>query len=86
MIRQRNLSCFSACILAFFLLTVFSKEDSVAQAQPKRSIAITFDDLPVACMCETIGSRQELTDKLMATFKKFSIPEGPDRVLIFKKR
>jgi peptidoglycan/xylan/chitin deacetylase (PgdA/CDA1 family) len=41
---------------------------------PKRHIAITFDDLPNACMCETIGQRQELTNKLMASFKKYNVP------------
>jgi peptidoglycan/xylan/chitin deacetylase (PgdA/CDA1 family) len=73
MLRKVHFSDFFALVLVSGLVA-FLPQLSVAQAQPKRAIAITFDDLPMACMCETIGPRQELTDKLITSFKKYNVP------------
>ncbi|MEJ7780903.1 MAG: DUF1349 domain-containing protein [Daejeonella sp.] len=59
---------FKLILICFLLLPGLLKAQSV------KKIAITFDDLPFACMCETDAQKQELTDKLMATFKKYNIP------------
>src|SRR5687768_10968112 len=61
------------------ILLVFSTVYSITsfaqhQTEVKRFVAITFDDLPVACRCEDNASRHEITDKLLATFKKFEMP------------
>lgn len=45
-----------------------------AQKTDKRYVAISFDDLPVVCRCEDDASRNEITDKLIATFKKYHMP------------
>ena len=49
---------------------------SMVQCQKKsqRYIAITFDDLPVVCRCEDNAERLEITEKLLATFKKYDMP------------
>lgn len=52
------------------LLLLFTS--SVIKAQKK--VSITFDDLPFACMCDTQAEKNALTDKLVATFKKYNIP------------
>lgn len=79
-----------ACILA------------LAQCQKKsqRYVAVTFDDLPVVCRCEDNAERMEITEKLLATFKKYDMPvlgvvtekklenEGevdPERVILLQK-
>ncbi|MBA4056383.1 MAG: polysaccharide deacetylase-like protein [Marivirga sp.] len=46
----------------------------MGQQVPKRYVAITFDDLPVVCQCENDAERMEVTEKLIATFKKYKIP------------
>ena len=59
----------------FLLFAFFFLLSAITNAQPlKKYITITFDDLPFACMCETETQKQELTDKLIATFKKYNIP------------
>ena len=47
-----------------------------AQPQPPEelSVAITFDDLPVVCRCETHEERLYITERLITTFKAFGIP------------
>lgn len=45
-----------------------------ALAIAQKKVSVTFDDLPFACMCETDAQKNELTEKLIATFKKYSIP------------
>ncbi|WP_411273039.1 DUF1349 domain-containing protein [Daejeonella sp.] len=57
---------FRFILLIFFLIPTF------LTAQKK--LSITFDDLPFACMCETQAEKNALTDKLIATFKKYDIP------------
>ena len=47
---------------------------SVAQQVPKRYVAITFDDLPVVCQCENDSERMAMTEKLIATLKKYEMP------------
>ena len=44
------------------------------QQQPKRYVAITFDDLPVVCRCETNTERMEITEKLLAIFAEYDMP------------
>ena len=61
-------------ILIFSLALIHSEVIGQTASQPKRYVAITFDDLPVVCRCEDDSSRQELTDRLLATFKKFRRP------------
>ncbi|MEX2231167.1 MAG: polysaccharide deacetylase family protein [Cyclobacteriaceae bacterium] len=62
-------------ILLFLSTAVFSI-NSVAQDQSevKRFVSITFDDLPVVCRCADDAARHDITDKLLATFKKFEMP------------
>jgi peptidoglycan/xylan/chitin deacetylase (PgdA/CDA1 family) len=60
-------------ILILFLLTILTGT-SVGQQPPKRYVAITFDDLPVVCRCETDAERMEITEKLIATLKKYKMP------------
>ncbi len=55
-------------IISFLLLPASLK------AQSLKKIAITFDDLPFACMCETDAQKQEFTDKLMAAIKRYKVP------------
>ena len=60
----------------FSLFGIFLILTSQAQnpAPPKRYVAITFDDLPVVCLCEDDAARKDITDKLLATFKEFNMP------------
>lgn len=44
------------------------------QRQPQRYIAVTFDDLPVVCRCEDNAERLDITEKLLATFRKYDMP------------
>jgi len=46
----------------------------MGQQVPKRYVAITFDDLPVVCQCENDAERMALTEKLVATLKKYKMP------------
>lgn len=57
-----------ALSITLISLSVFS------QSVPKRYVAITFDDLPVACQCETNAERRAITEKLIWTFKKYQMP------------
>jgi len=63
---------------AFFLIGTFWLSSvpfqSTAQSPSDRFVAITFDDLPVVCRCDDDESRMEITNKLMAIFKKYNIP------------
>jgi peptidoglycan/xylan/chitin deacetylase (PgdA/CDA1 family) len=45
-----------------------------AQHVPKRYVAVTFDDLPVVCQCENDAERTDITEKLIATLKKYKMP------------
>ena len=60
-------------ILMLCLWTILP-ETSTGQRAPKRYVAITFDDLPVVCQCENDAERLEITEKLIATFKKYKMP------------
>lgn len=60
-------------ILVLLLLIIFTGT-SVGQQAPKRYVAITLDDLPVVCQCENDAERMEITEKLIATFKKYKMP------------
>jgi peptidoglycan/xylan/chitin deacetylase (PgdA/CDA1 family) len=44
------------------------------QQKSQRYVAVTFDDLPVVCRCEDNADRVEITEKLLATFKKYDMP------------
>jgi len=49
----------------------------IANGQPRniqRYVAVTFDDLPVVCRCKDDADRRYITEKLIATFKRFNIP------------
>lgn len=62
-------------VLSVSLCILFHEHLHAQQTAPsKKYIAITFDDLPVVCRCEDNASRHDITDKLLATFKKFNIP------------
>lgn len=63
-------------LLALYLvfLTTFLSPFAFGQSVPKRYVAITFDDLPVACQCETNAERRAITEKLVWTFKKYQMP------------
>ena len=63
----------AADLAIMFLCCVFAVN---AQPQPaeQHSIAITFDDLPVVCRCQTHEERQYITERLISTFKAFRIP------------
>ena len=47
---------------------------SPALLNAQKKVAVTFDDLPFACMCETQEEKNALTDKLISTFKTHNIP------------
>ena len=55
--------------LAAFLVT-----SSLMAQTPKRTIAITIDDLPVVSTRRDLKNRQEITKKLLAHIKKAKIP------------
>lgn len=59
---------------SFILMLTLLTGTSVGQQVPKRYVAITFDDLPVVCRCENDAERMEITEKLIATFKKYKMP------------
>ena len=64
-------------LLSFILIVCLStilSGTSVGQQAPRRYVAITFDDLPVVCQCENDAERMEITEKLIATFKKYKMP------------
>ena len=63
-------------LIMAFLLAPLGSNPSLGQTDPvsKRYVAITFDDLPVVCRCKDDTERHEITDKLLATFKEFSMP------------
>jgi peptidoglycan/xylan/chitin deacetylase (PgdA/CDA1 family) len=44
------------------------------QEKTERYVAITFDDLPVVCRCETNAERMEITVKLLAIFEEYDMP------------
>src|SRR5688572_22211155 len=58
------------------IIFFFSTLILTAQPQPPEelSVAITFDDLPVVCRCETHEERQYITERLISTFKAFHVP------------
>jgi peptidoglycan/xylan/chitin deacetylase (PgdA/CDA1 family) len=60
-------------VLSFAALP-FVSPTVLSQSVPKRYVAITFDDLPVACQCETNAERRAITEKLIWTFKKYQMP------------
>ena len=85
-------------LLFFCLATILSMVQ--CQKKPRRYIAVTFDDLPVVCQCEDNAERLEITEKLLATFKRYDMPvlgvvteqkletEGkvdPERVILLQK-
>jgi peptidoglycan/xylan/chitin deacetylase (PgdA/CDA1 family) len=57
-------------LFALFTLTGLAQTPPA----PQRYVAISFDDLPVVCRCESDAERREITDKLLAIFQKFRIP------------
>lgn len=57
-----------------FCVIVFSVTHQTAAQTQTRYVAITFDDLPVVCRCESDSARNYITDRLLATFKKFNMP------------
>ena len=63
----------SSFILILFLSTILPGI-SVGQQVPKRYVAITFDDLPVVCQCKDDSERMAITEKLIATLKKYKMP------------
>ena len=87
---------------SFFYLCCIASVLTLAQCQKKnqRYVAVTFDDLPVVCRCETNAERLDITEKLLATFTQYDIPvfgvvteqkletDGnvdPERVLLLQK-
>jgi peptidoglycan/xylan/chitin deacetylase (PgdA/CDA1 family) len=67
--RPYSVLCFLACL--FIILCPDIAAQNPAQ---QRYVAITFDDLPVVCRCENDTERMEITEKLIATFKKYRMP------------
>ena len=66
-----------ASLLPFILLLFVSTilpGILLGQQVPKRYVAITFDDLPVVCQCETDADRMAMTEKLIAILKKHKMP------------
>jgi peptidoglycan/xylan/chitin deacetylase (PgdA/CDA1 family) len=61
-------------VLSFVVMVCFSEIIAQSTLEQKRFVAITFDDLPVVCRCEDDSSRQQITDKLLATFMKYRMP------------
>lgn len=59
--------------ISILLFSILSGSSSGQQATP-RYVAITFDDLPVVCRCESDAERMEITEKLLATLKKYKMP------------
>lgn len=64
---------FLSVFTLFFFLTILSTT-SFGQHVPKRYVAVTFDDLPVVCRCENDAERMDITEKLIATLKKYKMP------------
>src|SRR5947208_2291852 len=53
---------------------IFTAAISVFSQLPKRTIAITIDDLPVVSTRRDLKNRQEITKKLLAHIKKAKAP------------
>ena len=64
----------SLSFLSMLFLLTSLPGTSVGQQASKRYVAITFDDLPVVCQCENDAERMAITEKLIATFKKYKMP------------
>lgn len=62
--------------LVLALIILFASTICPGQEATKvpRYVAITVDDLPVVCRCKDDADRQYITQKLIATFKKFNMP------------
>ncbi|HET9486856.1 MAG TPA: polysaccharide deacetylase family protein [Chryseosolibacter sp.] len=61
------------CLIFLSFISAFNGLSQTPSA-PRRYVAISFDDLPVVCRCENDDERHEITDKLLAIFRKFRIP------------
>jgi peptidoglycan/xylan/chitin deacetylase (PgdA/CDA1 family) len=65
-------------LLPAFVLTVCFAISSITafgqEMNRRRYVAVTFDDLPVVCRCESDGERTEITKKLITTLKKYKMP------------
>jgi peptidoglycan/xylan/chitin deacetylase (PgdA/CDA1 family) len=61
-------------IVRVFIFLLFGVCAMHGQSAPRRSIAVTIDDLPVVSTRNTIAHRQEITKKIIAHIKKEKIP------------
>ena len=60
--------------ISILLFSMVLSGSSIGQQTSRRYVAITFDDLPVVCRCESDAERMEITEKLIATLKKYKMP------------
>ncbi len=56
------------------VLFTFHARGQVTDPGVTRYVAITFDDLPVVCRCESDSQRRYITERLIETFKAFNMP------------